>query len=213
MWVAWPTDGPLKKRQVGHRKAVSAPAKQRFRHEIEKIGPEMTKGIRGASRGPLRGPRGRHSRQPWTLRVHPSLWSGPLLRTWTADVAPASRAVHVLALATLGLPSERTPAASFRGGGAAAPAHVRINKKERGPAAAGPPACGHGKQHAPAWADARATGLQSGTPGGSSGESIPTLRMARAPAQAGARATGRPPGTPGEIPHEAAGWLPTAEGL
>ena len=77
-WPTWPTDGPLKKRQVGHRKAMSALAKRCFRHKIDKNPRKPFQGIRGASRRSLRARRGRHSRQPWTLRVHPSLRSGPL---------------------------------------------------------------------------------------------------------------------------------------
>ena len=47
MWATWPTDGPLKKRQMGHRKAMSALAKMGFDTKCRKIGPEMQKGIRG----------------------------------------------------------------------------------------------------------------------------------------------------------------------
>ena len=65
----------------------------------------------------------------------------------------------------------------------------------------------------PAWADAHATGAPIKYIGKKSGESIPTLRVARTPAQAGARATGAPIQVHrGKSDMDAAGWLPTAEG-
>ena len=65
----------------------------------------------------------------------------------------------------------------------------------------------------PAWADARAMGAPIKYIGKKSGESIPTLRVARTPARAGARATGAPNWyARRKSSVEAAGWLPTAEG-
>ena len=46
-WPTWATDGPLKKRQVGHRKAKSALAKRCFRHKIDKNPRKPFQGIRG----------------------------------------------------------------------------------------------------------------------------------------------------------------------
>ena len=64
-----------------------------------------------------------------------------------------------------------------------------------------------------AWADARAMGAPIKYIGKKSGESIPTLRVARTPARAGARATGAPNWyARRKSSVEAAGWLPTAEG-
>lgn len=47
MRPTWPTDGPPKKRQVGHRKAMKTPAKMSFGTKCRKTCPEMQKGIRG----------------------------------------------------------------------------------------------------------------------------------------------------------------------
>ena len=93
------------------------------------------------------------------------------------------------------------------------PPHVRIERKS---GARLPPdhlLGGHGKPARPsAWADAHATGAPIKYIGKKSGESIPTLRVARTPAQAGARATGAPIQVHrGKSDMDAAGWLPTAE--
>ena len=118
------------------------------------------------------------------------------------DLATARRATQVLSRATLGCPKRgRLP-------------HVRRDKKY---GARLPPdhlLGGHGKPPRPsAWADAHATGAPIKYIGKKSGESIPTLRVARTPAQAGARATGAPIQVHrGKSDMDAAGWLPTAEG-
>jgi hypothetical protein len=109
-WPTWPTNGPLKKRQVGHRKAMSALAKRCFRHKMDKNPRKPFQGIRGgASRRSLRARRGRHSRQPWTLRVHPSLRSGPLLRGQGWYCLPAAPVPLSACPRSARVPCARTP--------------------------------------------------------------------------------------------------------
>ena len=209
----WPTEKATSGPSESHERL----GKTVFSTQYRKNRPRNAKGHKGGRHARLRG-RGRHSRQPWTLRplTRPpgpplAFGSGPLTaggtgrpgyrRSCRSHPCPPSGRV----------PIARTPAASFHAAsGRACPCPHKM--KKRGPAAAGPPACGHGKQHAPPPHGLTPTrrGLRSSTPGRS--QSIPTLRVARTPARAGARASGAPIQVHrGKSDMDAAGWLPTAE--
>ena len=212
----WPTEKATNGPSESHERL----GKTVFSTQYRKNRPRNAKGHKGGRHARLRG-RGRHSRQPWTLRPLtrppgpplPSVgapYCGHGCPTWLPPVVPPMSLPSLRSGAhsadALRRPSTRPPAA---------PTPCPHRTKKRGPAAAGPPACGHGKQHAPppAWADAHATGAPIKYIGKKSGESIPTLRVARTPAQAGARATGAPIQVHrGKSDMDAAGWLPTAEG-
>lgn len=211
----WPTEKATSGPSESHERL----GKTVFSTQYRKNRPRNAKGHKGGRHARLRG-RGRHSRQPWTLRplTRPpgpplAFGSGPLTAGGTGRPGyrrscrshPCPRYARV--------PIARTPAASFHAAsGRACPCPHKM--KKRGPAAAGPPTCGHGKPARPsAWADAHATGAPIKYIGKKSGESIPTLRVARTPARAGARATGAPNWyARRKSSVEAAGWLPTAEG-
>jgi len=85
--------------------------------------------------------------------------------------------------------------------------------KKRGPAAAGPPACGHGKQHAPpAWADAHATGAPIKYAGKESEH--PDAARGTHPRTGWRPCVGSAdPGTPGEIGHGCGGLAAHRRGI
>ena len=211
----WPTEKATNGPSESHERL----GKTVFSTQYRKNRPRNAKGHKGGRHARLRG-RGRHSRQPWTLRPLtrppgpplPSVgapYCGHGCPTWLPPVVPP-----------MSLPSLRSGAHSAdacgvlpRGLRPRLP-HVRIERKS---GARLPPdhlLGGHGKPARPsAWADAHATGAPIKYIGKKSGESIPTLRVARTPAQAGARATGAPIQVHrGKSDMDAAGWLPTAEG-
>ena len=212
----WPTE----KATSGPSECQERLGKTVFPTQYRKNRPRNDKGHKGGRHARLRG-RGRHSRQPWTLRplTRPpgpplAFGSGPLTAGGTGRPGyrrscrshPCPRYARV--------PIARTPCGVLPRGLRPRLPHVRIERKS---GARLPPdhlLGGHGKPARPsAWADAHATGAPIKYIGKKSGESIPTLRVARTPAQAGARATGAPIQVHrGKSDMDAAGWLPTAEG-
>lgn len=212
----WPT----KKATSGPSESHERLGKTVFSTQYRKNRPRNAKGHKGGRHARLRG-RGRHSRQPWTLRPLTRPPGPPLPSVgapYCADRGGVCCRIRPypcpLALPPVGLPRERTPFGSPSTAAEPPPSPCPHRMKKRGPAAAGPPTCGHGKPARPsAWADAHATGAPIKYIGKKSGESIPTLRVARTPARAGARATGAPIWyARRKSSVDAAGWLPTAEG-
>ena len=138
-WPTWPTNGPLKKRQVGHRKAMNALAKRCFRHKIDKKPRKPFQGIRGGVTPVASRPS--WSAQPTALDPPgpplPSVgapYCGHGCPTWLPPVVPPMSLPSLRSGAhsadALRRPSTRPPAA---------PTPCPHRTKKRGPAAAGPP--------------------------------------------------------------------------
>lgn len=185
MWATWPADGPLRKLYCGPSKSYERPGKRVFRHEIENLRPGRTKGIRGAD-------------------TRPTSWSA-----WSAQ--PTALTSRVAALRSSSpLPS----VGALTAGGTGRPGYRRS-------------CCSHPCPHS-ARVPITRTPVASFRGGGAAACPCPLKRKSGARLPPGhlpvdmesstrPRTGWRPcDGAPiryaGEITHEAAGWLPTAEG-